>query len=112
MDGDGPCQTERKLGEGAYLLFLYLMLFLVERIAHVAPGFRADRHGHTVFGHHIQRIVLLVYLGDTAQCAVDPALLRVILHEDNLRTFLQLQVKQGGQGRFGKLATYLSVEDH
>ena len=96
MYGDGPCQPQRELLEGAQQLFVYLLLLLVERVSHVLPYLLADIVLVTVFVAYVDDAFLGVYPRHDTDGAVDPPFLLVITHEDNLCAGFQLQLHRGG----------------
>ena len=103
MDGDGPSQPQGELRKSAYLFLLYLMLFLVECISCIAPCLRLHLHGNSILGHYFQNIVFLIYVDDASQSAVDPPLLHIVFHEDDLCALLQFQMQECGERCFRKL---------
>ena len=90
MDGDGPCQSDGKLGVGAELFFLDLLLLLVEGVAHILPHLTLYVVGMSVFRDDPYHAFFLGDVLDGAQRAVHPALVLVFLDEDDLRARFQL----------------------
>ena len=79
------------------------MLFLVECISCIAPCLRLHFHGNSILGHYFQNIVFLIYVDDASQSAVDPPLLHIVFHEDDLCALLQFQMQECGERCFRKL---------
>ena len=104
VDGDGPCQTDGELGIGAEQLFLDLLFFLVEGVAHVLPHLAFDVVRLSVFGGDAYHSFFLGDVLDGAQCAVHPALVLVVLDEDDLCARLQLQFDGCGYGGLREVA--------
>ena len=110
VHGDGPSQAEGELGVGAQQLLFDLLLLLIEGVAHVLPHLALHIVVAAFFGLHGDDALVLVDLGDDAQRAVDPALLLVVLDEDDLCAGFYTQFHGRGQRRLGKLAIGVAEE--
>ena len=110
MHGDGPGQAQGELRVGTQQLFLNLLLLLIEHVAHVLPHLTLDVEVHAVLCLHGDGALLLVQTGNDAQRAVDPALVLVVLDEDDLCAGLHLQLDGRGKRLLGEVALCPSLE--
>ena len=86
-----------ELGVGAQQFFLDLLLLLVEGVAHVLPHFALYIVLAAVLGDDAYQTFFLVDVVYDTQRAVHPALVLVVLDEDDLGTGLQLQFDGRGE---------------
>ena len=104
MDGDGPGESDGELGVGAEQLFLDLLFLLVEGVAHVLPDLALNVVLEAFLGDDADESVFLVDIVDDAEGAVHPALVLVVLDEDDLCAWLELEFHRRGQGGLGEVA--------
>ena len=104
MHGDGPGQSQRELGIGAQQLLLDLLLLVVEGVAHVLPHLALYVELVALLVDDAHDAQLLVDILNGAQRAVHPALVLVVLDEDDLCARLQQQLLGRGQRRLGEVA--------
>ena len=87
------------------------MLFFVEGVAHVLPYLTLDVEFAAVVRSDADDAFLFADGYDSAQRAVYPPFLLVVLDEDDLCAGFHLQFDGGGQRRFGEFTLYDAVED-
>ena len=92
VDGDGPCQPYGELREGAEYFLFYLLFLLVVFVAAVIPLLRLHVALYPVVGDDLEGFVFFVEAADYAYGAVHPAMVEVILNEDDLCSRFQYQL--------------------
>ena len=110
MDGDSPCQSYGKLGEGAQHFFFNFFFLFVVFIANVFPVLRLDVTFFPIISDDIERFFYLIESTDYTDSAVYPAAVEIILDKYDLCTRFQHKLTRSGQTAFGKVAGDFSPE--
>ena len=112
MDGNGPSQTQRYLGEATDFLFLDVLVFCVDGVLHVLPG----QFGHDdalAIALHGDGAFVIVVADQPPDFAVIEGLFRVgvVFDEHHLCPDFQHQFFLGGVGVFGESAAHHGLEN-
>ena len=102
MDGDSPCQSYGKLGEGAQHFFFNFFFFFVVFIANVFPVLRLDVTFFPIISDDIERFFYLIETTDYTDSAVYPAAVEIILDKYDLCTGFSTSSREVGRLLSGK----------
>ena len=93
-----------------------LLFLLVEGILDIAPDFLLNIKLYSILGTDIDDGIFTILdiereTSDCAQSAIDPPLLLVVAHKENLRAHLEFEFEWRGQVVLGEIAFDGSIKD-
>ena len=103
MDGDGPCQADGELDIGTDFFLFYLLLFLVEGVAHIGPAGSLHFVFMSFLGDYPDDAFFLVDGFHDAKRAVYPAVVHVVFDENDMGSRLDVEFLGGGEATLGEI---------